>query len=172
MLAAGLVALGFLVVRGAGGGVTFSGDLSVGGRVEAFALPALESDGTVSYDQFRGRPLVLNFFASWCPYCIAEMPGFERVHQQLGPKVSFLGVSQSDPKNASIDLVRQTGITYATAMDPQGSLFRAFGGLSMPVTVFIAPDGQVVDVHSGQINPPELLQFISTYFGEEYTTAV
>ncbi len=157
------------MVRGAGSGVSHAGDLRVGGLLRSFSLPALETDGTVTYEGFRDRPLVLNFFASWCPYCIAEMPGFEQVHRELGSRVAFLGVSQMDRRDLSRDLVRRTGVTYPTAVDAQGDLFRAFGGFSMPVTVFIAPGGRGMDVHTGQIDPPDLLRFIASYFGDQYT---
>ncbi len=158
---------GFLVVRSLGGGVTVSGDLRDGGHLGGFSLPALQGSGTVSYASFQDKPLVLNFFASWCPFCIAEMPGFEQVHQKLGSKVQFLGVSQSDSAAASVQLMRQTGITYLTASDSQGSLFHAFGGLSMPVTVFIKPGGQISEIHTGSLDPATLSSLIARYFGPQ-----
>jgi thiol-disulfide isomerase/thioredoxin len=157
---------GFLVVRSVGGGVTVSGDLRDGGHLEAFTMPALQGSGTVSYSSFQDKPLVLNFFASWCPFCVAEMPGFEQVHQKLGSKVQFLGVSQSDSAPASVQLARQTGITYLTASDSQGALFHAFGGLSMPVTVFIKPGGHIAEIHSGSLDPATLSSLIARYFGQ------
>jgi hypothetical protein len=71
--------------------------------------------------------------------CIAEMPGFERVHRQLGDRIGFLGVSQSDARSASIDLARRTGITYPAGIDATGRFFNAWGTFAMPTTVFIRP---------------------------------
>lgn len=159
---------GLLVVKSIGAGVTVSGDLRDGGHLDAFTLPALQGSGTISYASFKDKPVVLNFFASWCPFCIAEKPGFEQVHQKLGSKVQFLGVSQSDSVEASVQLMRQTGISYPTASDSQGSLFHAFGGLAMPVTVFIKPGGQISEIHTGQLDPTTLSSLIARYFGPQY----
>ncbi len=152
----------FFVLRTSGGGVSFSGDRN---KVDAFSLPELQGSGTVSYASLRDRPLVLNFFASWCPFCISEMPGFENVHKALGSRVEFLGVSQSDAKQASINLMRQTAITYPTAIDRDGVLFHSFGGNAMPVTVFIRPGGQIAEVHTGPLDETGLKSLITQYFG-------
>ena len=108
---------------------------------------------------------MINFFASWCPNCIAEMPEFERVHAILGDRVAFLGVSQSDARSASIDLANETGITYETAIDEQGAFFRAFGGLGMPTTVFIRPGGEIAEVWVGALNAQALRGLIADHLG-------
>ena len=150
---------------GASPEVAFAGDLGVGGTLQELRLPRLQGDGVVEYTRFADRPLVINFFASWCPNCIAEMPEFERVHQQLGSDVAFLGVSQSDPRGASIRLARETGITYETAIDERGELFRAFGAFGMPTTVFIRPGGEIADMWAGALDAQALRQLVAEHFG-------
>ena len=108
--------------------------------------------GTTTLADYRGKPLVLNFFASWCPPCLAEMPGFERVHQDLAGRVGFLGVNLQDRVTDGRAVVEQTGVTYDIARDPDGDLFAAFGGIAMPTTVFIDADGNIVDVQSGELS--------------------
>lgn len=161
----GLAAFGSSLIRTSSAGVDFSGDLRPGGNLESLSLPRLEGDGAITYAELSERPLVLNFFASWCPSCIAEMPDFERVHQRLGGRVAFLGVSQSDPPQASLELVEQTGITYPTAIDRSGAFFRAVGGLGMPTTVFIRPGGEIVDVWVGQLDAATLERLIEQHLG-------
>jgi thiol-disulfide isomerase/thioredoxin len=156
---------GDAVDRGDAAGVTFAGDLSVGGTLQEMRLPRLRGDGVIDYARFADRPLVINFFASWCPACIGEMPEFERVHRQLGDRVAFLGVSQSDPRGASIQLARETGITYETAFDERGELFRAFGAFGMPTTVFVDAGGEIVDVWSGGLDASTLRQLVAENFG-------
>lgn len=146
-------------------GVSFAGNLRAGGTLEELRLPELEGDGVVDYASYSDRPLVINFFASWCPNCIAEMPDFERVHVALGGDVAFLGVSQSDPRNASIDLAHQTGITYDTAIDERGEFFRAVGGVGMPTTIFVRPGGEIADVWVGGLNGAALQDLIEEHFG-------
>jgi thiol-disulfide isomerase/thioredoxin len=145
--------------------VAFAGNLRKGGTLEELRLPELHGDGVVEYADYADRPVVINFFASWCPNCIAEMPEFERVHAILGDRVAFLGVSQSDARSASIDLANETGITYETAIDEQGAFFRAFGGLGMPTTVFIRPGGEIAEVWVGALNAQALRGLIADHLG-------
>jgi thiol-disulfide isomerase/thioredoxin len=121
--------------------------------------------GELMLGDFEGRPLVVNFWASWCPPCGAEMPDLERVHQSVGEKVAFLGVNLRDDRNLAEDLAESTGVTYRLAEDPEGRLFQAFDGRGMPTTVFIGPDGNVVDVIAGQLNEAQLRERIGSAFG-------
>jgi cytochrome c biogenesis protein CcmG, thiol:disulfide interchange protein DsbE len=145
--------------------VSFAGDLRQGGRLERLSLPKLEGNGQLDYAQFSDRPLVLNFFASWCPNCIGEMPGFERLHEQLGDRVGFLGVSQSDSQSASIRLADRTGITYPAGRDPSGTFFHAWGTFGMPTTAFIKPGGDIAYVYAGGLDEATLRQLIGRYLG-------
>lgn len=147
---AAAVAVGLLVaaIIAAGGG----------GRTGAATNPAPAAsfemiDGSpASFADYRGTPLVVNFFASWCVPCLAEMPGFEHVHQDLDGQVAFLGMNVQDRVEDGLRVVEQTGITYDVARDPQGSLFQAFEAFAMPTTVFIDADGNIVDLQSGEIS--------------------
>jgi cytochrome c biogenesis protein CcmG, thiol:disulfide interchange protein DsbE len=161
-----LAALAASFLRTGSGDVRFAGDLRVGGTLEQLELPALMGPGVVAYENFAQRPLVINFFASWCPSCIAEMPAFERVHRDLGDRVGFLGVSQSDPPDASIALVNRTGISYPTAIDRDGAFFRATGGLGMPTTIFVRPDGEIADIWVGALDTETLERLIADSLGE------
>ena len=157
--------LGVQIGRKASGGIAWQGSPRQGGNIASLTMPALGGDGTISYDRFRDKPLVINFFASWCPNCVAEMPGFQQVHVQLHDKVNFLGVSNNDPEGASLALVAKTGVTYALGVDAHGTLFNATGSLGMPTTLFIAPGGSVVQSYTGAMTPDQLLQLIERDFG-------
>lgn len=154
-----------LISETSGGGVAFAGDLRPGGNLESLTLPALEGDGTVDYAALDDRPLVINFFASWCPNCIAEMPGFEQVNQDLAGQIEFLGVSQGDAPDASIALAHETGITYPAGLDEQGRFFRAVGGVGMPTTIFVLPGGEIADVWVGGLDQASLETLIQQHFG-------
>lgn len=121
-------------------------------------------DGSAgSLSDFRGRPLVVNFWASWCPPCAAEMPDFEKVHRELGDRVAFLGLDMQDfDREAALALVAQTGVSYPLAEDPQGEIFSRFGGIAMPTTVFIDSAGRTVRVHGGVLTYEELKRIIET----------
>lgn len=106
----------------------------------------------VRLDDWRGELLVVNFWASWCPPCVAEMRDtFQPFHEEFGDRVTVLGVDLQDERPAARDVVEDTGVTYALASDPDGSLFTAFGGFGMPTTVMIDSDGTVVHQHTGAL---------------------
>ena len=116
--------------------------------------------GTSSFADFRGQPLVVNFWASWCPACVAELPEFEKVHQDVSGEVRFLGLANADLRGPAEDLAEEVGLTYTLADDPQGDVFRQLGLLAMPSTVFVDADGDVVEVFSGQLDEAGLQERI------------
>ena len=111
------------------------------------------------------RPVVLNFFASWCAPCIDEMPAFERVHQSLGDQVTIVGMAYQDAEDDALATVARTGVTYPAYADDGGAALTWFGGLSMPSTVFLDAAGEVVDVHSGALTEEELRGKLSDLLG-------
>lgn len=137
------------------GDTAASGQASIG--EPAPAIEMTDFDGVaLTLDEYLGTPVVLNFWASWCPFCIAEMPDFERVSQAFGDDVAFLGVNLRDDSAQAVSLADETGVTYRLASDPSGVIYGAFGGTSMPTTVFIDADGIVRDVIAGQMSEDAL----------------
>lgn len=138
--------------------------------VEGPPAPDLElagfDGGTVSLADFEGKPLVVNFWASWCVPCLAELPGFERVHQANKDNIAFLGINLADDPGAAEAVREQTGITYPVARDPDGSAFEAFGGFGMPTTVFISPQGTILELYTGELSAEALAERIDAYFSE------
>lgn len=112
--------------------------------------------GSASISQFQGTPLVVNFWSSTCAPCLAEMPDFESVHQELTGAVAFLGVDVTDTAEAGAKMVEQTGVTYPNGRDPQGEVTAAFGGTALPRTVLIDADGNVAAIHNGALSAAEL----------------
>ncbi len=164
LLAAALVLAGRLVGQPSTAGVVVEGVAVVGRPAPRVELPGLRG-GRVRLAELRGRPVVLNFWASWCPPCLAEMPEFERVHRRLGGRVAFLGVNQRDQPRAAEELAGRTGVTYPLAVDVAGQAFDAFGGLGMPTTVLIGADGTVADVFAGQLDETLLRERIQAILG-------
>jgi len=113
---------------------------------------------------YLGTPVILNFWASWCPFCIAEMPDFERVNQDMAGRVAILGVNLQDDPGLAVQMADETGVTYRLLRDPQGVVYAAFGGLAMPTTVFIDGSGTVSEVVSGQMSESQLRSKIEEHF--------
>ena len=97
-----------------------------------------------------------------CPTCIAELPDFETVSQNLGDQVQFLGLATQDGLEDSARLLEQTGVTFPVGRDPDGAIFTLFGGFSMPTTVFITADGTIANVHSGVLTEQALTEAINS----------
>jgi cytochrome c biogenesis protein CcmG/thiol:disulfide interchange protein DsbE len=165
-VAGGIVAVGVLlavvVIGGSNAPSSDEGDVAAGGASPEDVTFAMLDGTTGSLADYQGQPLVVNFFASWCAPCLAEMPGFEQVHQDLDGQVAFLGVNLQDRPADGRRVVEQTGVTYDIARDPDGSLFQRFGAAAMPTTVFIDAQGRVVDVHSGEISAGALADRIDS----------
>lgn len=110
-----------------------------------------------------GKPVVLNFFASWCPNCVAEMPDFEVVNQQRGTEVQLVGLATQDAPTDALALVDRTGVTYPLGLDPNGEFFQVFEGLGMPTTVFLTAEGEVAHTFTGQLSTEALSDKIDEF---------
>lgn len=111
---------------------------------------------SATFEEFEGAPLVINFWASWCPACVGELPEFQTVHEQRGDEVTFLGIANADIRSAAVELAGDVGLTYTLADDPTGELFREFSLIAMPSTLFVSADGQILEVFAGQLNESAL----------------
>lgn len=121
---------------------------------------------SATFEEFEGTPLVINFWASWCPACVNELPEFQAVHEQRSDEVTFLGIANADARPAAVGLANEVGLTYPLADDPNGALFREFGLIAMPSTLFVSPHGEILEVFAGQLNESALNDRIDTLVAE------
>lgn len=129
-------------------------------------LTLVRFDGTtVKLSDFRGKPVVLNLWASNCPPCVQEMPAIERVHQQLKDRVTFVGVDTQDPSRDDADkLVAKTGVTYDLVVDQNGELAQALDVVVLPTTVLVDANGRVVTSKAGAVDEDRLNALIDKAF--------
>jgi thiol-disulfide isomerase/thioredoxin len=111
------------------------------------------------------KPVVINFYASWCGPCVTEMPAFERVHRDVGDRVTIIGLAYRDSDEGARATVERTGVTYPTFGDSGQDAVTYFGGINMPTSVFIDTDGNVVDVRSRALDEEELRVALGDRFG-------
>jgi rhodanese-related sulfurtransferase/peroxiredoxin len=160
---------------GTGGSGDVGGDYSA--EKESFDLPALTGDGHVRLADHRGRPVVVNFFASWCVYCNQELPGFTQVARSSRGKVDFIAVQTQDTGDglAMAERFDLAGAGFALAKDvggtPASHLWASFGGQGLPVTAFYDAEGKVVDFSGGMLDQEQLEQRIKEKFGITVTAA-
>lgn len=142
--------------------------------LEAVADPAptdsydLLGGGTASLFDHRGQPVVLNFFGSWCPPCIREMPDLEAASQTFADDVTFVGLAVADREQDLDALLQQTGVTYQIGLDPREAVFKQIPqAIAMPTTVFINADGSIDRVHSGILTADQIEDFTNELINGE-----
>lgn len=117
-------------------------------RMKAPDFTVQDMDGKeVKLSDFIGRPVVINFWASWCPPCKYEMPEFEKVYQELGGDVAFLMIDlvdgQRETKEKGAEYVQSQGFTFPVYYD-FGEAATAYGVRSIPTTYFIDAGGYLI----------------------------
>jgi cytochrome c biogenesis protein CcmG/thiol:disulfide interchange protein DsbE len=140
----------------------------VSGQAPAFALEGVHDPAeTVALADFRGRPVVVNFFAAWCVPCRREMPALESAYQQVKEHVAFVGIDTEDIRADGLALLEETGVTYPAGFDPDGKVARDFGVIGMPTTVFVSPTGEKLEQVTGELTEDRLLATIERLFGDD-----
>ena len=128
-----------------------------GGPAPRVALPDLtDPSETLSLAQLRGRPVLVNFWASWCVQCRKEAPLLEATYRRVGNRVAFLGVDTNDTRAAALSFLRQFGVTYPSVYDPHGTAATTYGLFGLPTTIFVAPDGKMLERHVGALSSDTL----------------
>jgi cytochrome c biogenesis protein CcmG/thiol:disulfide interchange protein DsbE len=128
-----------------------------GDPAPAFSAPLLEGEGTLALDDLAGRPVVLNFWASWCAPCRDEAPMLKKAHAEFGDEVAFVGVNIRDGKTAALDFLDEYGLEYPDVRDEGGRIARSYGLTGQPETFFISHDGIVVEHLNGPVPSEDVL---------------
>jgi cytochrome c biogenesis protein CcmG/thiol:disulfide interchange protein DsbE len=126
----------------------------VGSLAPDFTLPAIDGR-TITLRDFTadgGMPVVLNFWATWCPPCRVEMPFFESASHLYDGEVAILGLNQAEPAETMAAYARDHGLTYPLLIDEDMKVNNLYGVLNLPTTIFIDRNGIVREVLIGTIS--------------------
>ena len=131
--------------------------------------PTLQG-GTLLAQAYRGKVVLINFWASWCDPCRREQPGLEALWRKLGPfgKVAFIGVDYRDSSSAGRTYLERFGVTYPSISDPNGAIGSQFNVPYLPSTILVDNDGHL---HYRLVGAQEasfvegLMQTIGTFGG-------
>ncbi|MFB3779422.1 MAG: TlpA family protein disulfide reductase [Bryobacteraceae bacterium] len=123
--------------------------VGVGDRAPNFSITT-DSGRQVSRSEFGGRLLVLNFWATWCPPCVEEMPSLDEFQRRLASSgVVVLGVSVDTDERAYREFLRKAKVSFLTARDPAAAISAEYGTFKFPETYVIDARGRVVQKHIG-----------------------
>jgi peroxiredoxin len=138
----------------------------VGQPAPAFTVARLDGtpDGLASY---RGRIVVLNLWASWCPPCRAEMPDLQRLYARYrSANLVVLGVNQGESAERAGAFARSLGIRFPILLDPQQRYGRVYTALGLPTTIVIDPRGIVVRGFDGPLSYDQMVAAVSPLVGK------
>ncbi|MBW3571340.1 MAG: TlpA family protein disulfide reductase [Gemmatimonadetes bacterium] len=138
--------------------------VTVGAEAPAYAAETLDGE-RASLAGLRGRPVLLNVWATWCHPCRQEIPALEQLHRTYGPRgLHVVGVSidQGDQEQGIREFMQEFGASYPVWLDPDSEITAAYSTLGVPNTFLIGPDGTVLWKHVGPVlaDDPELRRLI------------
>lgn len=163
--------LGGLLIGGLlGGMILLSGNQRVaanreqqipqkGQKFPDLVLESLDGD-RIAFSSFAGKPIVINFWASWCEPCKEEMPLFEAVYRQQNADVMVLGVNYNEPANVIRRFIEERQITFPILLDMDGKVAERFQVFGFPTTYFVDGEGVLRAAHVGQLNEALLNSYL------------
>ncbi len=121
---------------------------------------------TVTLSQFRGKPVVVNSWAAWCPFCREELKDFAAAKREFGDRIEIIAIDRAEPLAVAKKFTDELGVTDALVflLDPEDSFYRAIGGFSMPETIFVDPEGRIVFHKRGPMTAEEIRERIRQAF--------
>lgn len=130
-----------------------------GGSIPAIQLTDLDGE-EVDLQQFEGRPVVVNLWATWCPPCRREMPVLEQAAAE-SPDVAFVFANQAESAGLVRDFLDGEGLELDNVLlDADSEVARHFQARALPTTLFFGSDGELSDVHLGEVSRAQLANYL------------
>ena len=163
------ILLGFGILAVMVYGLFFASDPSeipsalIGKKAEPFSITTFDGK-KITLEALKGKPVILNFWASWCVACRQEAHILEAAHQKYTPRGAvFIGIAINDTREASLAFIRQFGKTYFLGPDDEmGSISLNYGVTAVPETFLIDRQGIITDKVLGAVSPKTLTKFIES----------
>lgn len=139
--------------------------VEVGQQVADFELESFDG-GKVKLSDFVGKPVFIDFWAGWCPFCVEEMVEIEKIHKQFGDKLVVLGIHRSETESIErgAEFAKERGVTYTLLKDSTGEVYKTLTGgrQFMPYALYIDKEGKIVKVKAGPKTAEEMRETVKT----------
>ena len=146
-----------------------SANIDVGEPVPDGALPQLDGSGSGEIADYRGRWVLVNFWASWCQPCRAESPALERFHRRYrGEGFTVLGIDTRDLSDDGRAFVERYGISYPQLRDGDGDRSRDFGTTGLPESFLVDPRGRLALLRRGPVDDSYLHRYVAPLLRTEH----
>ena len=133
---------------------------AIGSPVQDFELPIL-TGGSQRLSALKGKPVVINFWASWCAPCKEEMPLLDRLSQNHSGDLAVLGVNYAETPEVVQEFVQESGISFPILLDETGRVSDLYYVRNYPTTFFIDADGVLRAQHIGLLSEEALARYLS-----------
>jgi cytochrome c biogenesis protein CcmG, thiol:disulfide interchange protein DsbE len=142
---------------GDGGAAKAAAKATADPAAAAFSLPVLGHSGQrVSLSDYTGKPLIVNFFASWCLPCKQETPLLAKFYRTEHGRVALVGLDENDGASSALSFTRANGVAYPVGFDPQTVAASAYGVDALPQTFFLNAKHRIVDRIFGAVTLADL----------------
>ena len=138
-------------------GIIMSADVSK--QAPEFSLRTLDAK-EVKLSDHKGKKVIINFWATWCPPCKAEMPAMQQLYERVNGQFDLLAIN-IDPKNDVAGFVKENKITFPVLLDESGKVNESYNILSIPTTFLVDEKGIIVKKHIGAMTLDQMEEFIS-----------
>jgi len=134
----------------------FAGVPAAGGPAPKFSAP-LAGGGNFSLASLHGKPVYLNFFASWCAPCNEEAPGINALQKKYAARgLHVIGIDEQENAGKAMEFVKKYALGYPAVVDANGSVMQPYGAIGLPLHVFIDRKGKIKVMRDGEMTQSEI----------------
>lgn len=136
---------------------------AVGHPAPDFTVSTLTGE-TFTLSELRGKPVVLNFWATWCPPCRAELPELQAAAERYEGEIIIAGVNQAEPADSVTQFADGLGLRFVVPLDTDAQVSRLYGARSLPTTFFIDRGGVIREIQIGPVTEATLAQLLRSIY--------
>lgn len=129
--------------------------------------------GQVSLSDYYGKPIVVNFWATWCGPCKSELPAFDNAYAAYQDEITFLMVNMTDGYSETVagtkQFIEENGYSFPVYFDTSYEAYQAYGVTAIPMTLFIDADGKLIASQLGAMSESTFTGYLQEYYGVKYT---